>query len=204
VLAGAIPRLGASRLDQLSHVFFDHWPREWSNRYFSSNYIFSDPTVDLVVWGSAPFLWSEVSDLSSLRPRGRRIMDEAAEFRLCEGLTIAFTSIENRPIGFSVAGERINLDPRGRITFHLVAAYALGCAVVLAGGKRKLSLTHLTSRQRDVLHWAAEGLNLDAIAERLSISSNTAETHLRAVRSKLGVANTVHAVAEAFRLGLIS
>lgn len=204
LLAGAIPPPYASQREQLAHVVLAAWPEEWTKRYFSNGYLSRDPTIRLVRQASAPFHWSEVSDLCKVCPFGRRIMDEAKDFRLAEGLTIAFSTIERHPVGFSIAGEKLNPDPLERLALQLIMAYAFGCASALIGGVNHRKSVHLSPRQRDVLHWASEGLTVHDIAERLNISSNTADTHLRAVRERLRVSSTIHAVAEALRLGLIS
>jgi LuxR family quorum sensing-dependent transcriptional regulator len=180
------------------------WPEEWTTRYFSNGYLNRDPTIRLVRQAAAPFCWNEVHDLCKICPFGRRIMHEAKEFRLDEGLTIAFSTVERHPVGFSIAGEKLNPDPCDRLALQLIMAYAFGCASALIGGMRRHKSVHLSPRQLDVLRWASEGLTVDAIAERLHISSNTADTHLRAVRERLEVSSTIHAVAEALRLGLIS
>lgn len=204
LLAGAIPSFGASRREQLSHVLIDVWPQEWSRRYFSNGYLYRDPTIRLVTQGSTPFLWSDIDDLCMVTPFGRRIMDEATEFRLSRGMTLAFSTSGRQAFGFSFAGDKFDLDPCECTTIQLVAAYAFGCALVLSERNADRKPVQLSPRQQDVLRWASEGLTVDEIADRLSISSNTADTHLRAVRQRLGVASTVHAVAEAFRSGLIS
>ncbi|AZO68054.1 LuxR family transcriptional regulator [Mesorhizobium sp. M6A.T.Cr.TU.016.01.1.1] len=204
VLAGAIPPQYASQRTQLSYVLLDIWPHEWSQRYFSNGYLYQDPTIQLVNRGCAPFLWSDLEVLCKVSAAGRRIMEEANEFNLREGLTLALSTVEGRPIGFSIAGEKLDPDPGERLSLQFVAAYALGCAIAIADGNQKQNLVHLSRRQIDVLHWASEGLTVDEIGERLNISSHTADTHLRTVREKLGVTSTIHAVAEALRTGLIS
>lgn len=135
---------------------------------------------------------------------GRRVMDEATEFKLREGFTIPFATLESQAVGFSVAGEKLDPDPHERLAFQFVAACAFGSAAVLADGKRNSKQVQLSPRQTDVLRWASEGFTVDEIADRLSISRNTADTHLRSVRVKLGATSTIHAVAEAFRRGLIA
>ncbi|MER9947308.1 LuxR family transcriptional regulator [Mesorhizobium sp. M0047] len=204
LLAGPIPPPHALRREQLSHVLLDAWPEQWSERYFSKGYLDRDPTIQLVSRGSRPFRWSEMGEMCRICPSGWRIMDEATEFKLCEGFTIPFATLERQAVGFSVAGEKLDPDPHDRIAFQFVAACAFGCAAILADGKGNSKPVSLSSRQRDVLSWASEGLTVDEIADRLSISRNTADTHLRAARERLGVASTVHAVAEAFRQGLIA
>ncbi|ESY01489.1 LuxR family transcriptional regulator [Mesorhizobium sp. LNJC405B00] len=204
LLAGQIPPPGSSRREQLSHVLLETWPKEWALRYFSSGYLFHDPTIRLVCRDSPPFLWREACELCQDDGIGSRVMAEAMDFRLREGLTIALRTLEGKMVGFSVAGERLEVEPGLDQVLQLIAACALGQAIVLVDGERPRDHVHLSGRQRDVLRWAAEGLTIDGIAERLTISSNTADTHLRAVRERLGVTSTIHAVAEAFRLGLIS
>lgn len=145
-----------------------------------------------------------MDEMCRVCPVGRRIMDEATEFKLCEGFTIPFATLERQAVGFSVAGEKLDPDPHDRLAFQFVAAYAFGCAAVLADRKRNTRPARLSPRQQDVLRWASEGLTVDEIADHLNISRNTADTHLRLVRERLGVTSTIHAVAEAFRRGLIA
>lgn len=204
LLAGPIPPPRALRREQLSHVLLDAWPEQWSERYFSKGYLYRDPTIQLVSRGISPFRWSEINQIGQVCTSGRRIMNEAAEFKLCEGFTIPFATLERQVVGISVAGEKLDPDPHDRLAFQFVAACAFGCAAILADGKRNSKPVRLSPRQKDVLRWASEGLTVDQIADRLSISRNTADTHLRLVRERLGATSTIHAVAEAFRLGLIA
>ncbi len=62
---------------------------------------------------------------------------------------------------------------------------------------------HLTGRERDVLVLLAQGLQLDEIASRLGIGSETVRTHVRKASERLGAANRTHAVAIAIRRKLI-
>jgi DNA-binding NarL/FixJ family response regulator len=62
----------------------------------------------------------------------------------------------------------------------------------------------LTPRQREVLQLVAEGRTMKEIAEILSISARTAETHKYETMQVLGVQTTAELVHWAIRLGLIS
>lgn len=204
LLAGFMPPPQALSRDQRAHVLLDQWPKDWSARYFSCGYLHRDPAIKLVRHGSAPFLWSEIRDLVEVDPTGRRIIAEAGDFRLREGLTISFGTLEGHMIGLSLAGERLELASGHRQVLHLVGACAFGQAVILGEESVRLPSLHLSARQRDVLRWAAEGLTIDEIAARLRISRNTVDSHLRAARLRLGVGTTIHAVAEGLRRGLLS
>lgn len=62
----------------------------------------------------------------------------------------------------------------------------------------------LTSREREVLQLAAEGLSGPGIADTLVISHATVRAHFRNIYEKLGVGERPAAVATALRLGLIA
>ena len=61
----------------------------------------------------------------------------------------------------------------------------------------------LTSRERDVVGLAAQGLTSREIAETLSLSRATVETHFRRAVKRLGARNRAHAIALALTRGEI-
>ncbi len=61
----------------------------------------------------------------------------------------------------------------------------------------------LTTREREVLHLAAEGLSNPAIGERLHISARTAEAHRGNIMQKLGLHTRTELIAYALRRGLL-
>lgn len=61
----------------------------------------------------------------------------------------------------------------------------------------------LTERERDILRLVASGLPNKALAERLSLSSNTVKWHMRNIFEKLHIASRMQAVVVARHFGLI-
>ena len=61
----------------------------------------------------------------------------------------------------------------------------------------------LTRRQREVLQLLADGLATEGVAERLALSAETVRTHMKASIRRLKARDRAHAVAIAFRSGLI-
>jgi DNA-binding NarL/FixJ family response regulator len=61
----------------------------------------------------------------------------------------------------------------------------------------------LSVREREVLHWIAEGLSAKEIAADLSISTKTVEAHRTSLMRKLGVRKATELVRYAVRHGLI-
>lgn len=62
----------------------------------------------------------------------------------------------------------------------------------------------LSEREREVLRLVAEGSSSREIAERLSISIKTVDTHRANIMEKLGVHNTAELIKHAIRAGIIS
>ena len=64
-------------------------------------------------------------------------------------------------------------------------------------------MPHFTQREIDVLHLIAEGLPNSEIGERLFVSTETVKSHVKTLLEKLHARTRAHAVALAFRRGLI-
>ncbi|MGG6296327.1 response regulator [Leptolyngbya sp. AN02str] len=63
---------------------------------------------------------------------------------------------------------------------------------------------HLTDREREVLHWLAQGASNDAIAQHLHVTVATVKAHLTAIFEKLRVTSRTQAIVKALKLGLVS
>lgn len=61
----------------------------------------------------------------------------------------------------------------------------------------------LSAREREVLHWIAQGKTGPEIAVILGISLCTVRVHIRHLLDRLGAANVAHLVAQAFRSGVL-
>lgn len=68
---------------------------------------------------------------------------------------------------------------------------------------RSVTVSSITPREREVLQLSAAGLSTQEIADALELSDHTIVAHVRNVCAKLGTSKRLHAVALAFRYGLI-
>lgn len=66
-----------------------------------------------------------------------------------------------------------------------------------------LLLEQLTEREKEVLQLSAEGLSTAEVAERLVISAQTVQTHVRNILAKLGARSKLQAVAFAAKNGYV-
>jgi DNA-binding NarL/FixJ family response regulator len=73
-----------------------------------------------------------------------------------------------------------------------------------SGGETPRPLDQLTPRQRQILQLVAEGHSTRRIADRLSISVKTVETHRAQIMERLGIRDVAGLTRYALRNGLIS
>jgi DNA-binding NarL/FixJ family response regulator len=75
---------------------------------------------------------------------------------------------------------------------------ALSSTIVLEEGERTL-----TARQREILQMLADGMQTEAVARQLGLSTETVRTHTKRILAKLHADTRTQAVAIAIRNGLI-
>jgi LuxR family quorum sensing-dependent transcriptional regulator len=96
-----------------------------------------------------------------------------------------------------------------RHVLHLITTHFMECAATLRGLRGpavelpRRDGQELTTREREVLGLAARGMTGPEIAERLHISTLTAQTHMKNVIRKMDASNRTHAVSLAIARGLV-
>ena len=96
----------------------------------------------------------------------------------------------------AAAGRRFLSPP---LTEHAIEAYVQK-AQAAAPDRYEM----LTTREREVLHLAAEGYTHSEVAARLGISPRTAETHRANLMRKLGLKTQTDLVRYAFQRGILA
>jgi len=75
---------------------------------------------------------------------------------------------------------------------------ALSSTIVLEEGEKTL-----TARQREILQMLADGMQTDAVAKQLGLSTETVRTHTKRILAKLDADTRTQAVAIGIRNGMI-
>ena len=118
---------------------------------------------------------------------GARLLSEALKAGVqglrAQGLPVRATSM--RAIEAAHGGE-FYVDP------------GLSSTIVLEEGDRTLS-----ARQREILQMLADGMQTDAVAKDLGLSTETVRTHTKRILAKLEASTRTQAVAIGIRYGLI-
>lgn len=92
------------------------------------------------------------------------------------------------------------LDAKRRATReHVAGLFAGGMTGNVLASKIKIS-----PRQLEVLRLTAQGLSGAEIADRLEVTEDTVKTHKRRINLVLGAINGTHAVAIAYKLGILA
>jgi LuxR family quorum sensing-dependent transcriptional regulator len=179
-------------------ILCDAWPREWYQRYVEQGHFLHDPCAAWSRYTARPFLWHQLPELR-MTTRGKRVMAEAAEFGMKDGMCVPIHVPLSGPAVVTAASDRIEVPPA---SFFLIETLCVHTFRILGGLEEKDRVEQrplLTPREREVLQWSAGGKVADDIACILGITKNTVESHQRNIRDKLGAINVGHAIVEALR-----
>ena len=183
-------------------ILYDGWPAEWLERYTASDHFSHDPCALRSRFAAQPFLWSELS-YEQMTIEQLRVMNEATEFGLRDGLCVPIHLPLRTPAVVTSAGERVEIVGGDLPILEIACVQAFRAIRRLSLGVDEAPRCELTGREREVLTWIAAGKAAEDVGCILGISRYTVERHLGNIREKYGAINTVHAVMEAVRRGQI-
>jgi LuxR family transcriptional regulator, quorum-sensing system regulator BjaR1 len=189
-----------------SDILMNAWPDAWYRRYVGAGHYRYDPCVERSLSGPRPFSWRELDRECTLDSAGSRVMAEAREFGLKEGICVPLHVPGGASSVVTMAGEAVDDDPGAGRILHLAAMSAFwSIAGLHKPTARQVDIRRpdLTHRECEVLRWTAAGKTAWEVGHILGITETTTISHLRNARRKLGAANVVHAVVEALRLNCI-
>lgn len=190
-------------MDVRPFVLLSGWDDEWYQRYTGLGYVHLDPVARNCFATTLPFDWSSapydrVEDVSA-----RRVMDEARDFGMDEGLCVP-VHLEGGMQGVaSLVGRTDWLDEKQRLELHMLALYAHGRLRFLNTIGKPPARRLITPREAEVLKWVAAGKTASEIADITGMASRTVNQHCENAQKRLGTNNRLHTVVEALRQKLI-
>ncbi|ABE37640.1 transcriptional regulator, LuxR family [Rhodopseudomonas palustris BisB5] len=196
IMAG-LPSPGAGLADL---TLANGWPRGWFELYVRENYIAVDPVPRHGATTVQPFEWSEAPYDRKQNRAAHKVMTHATEFGLVRGYCIPLHYDEGGAV-ISMAGDQPDLDPVAKGAMQLIGVYAHNRIRSLHRPKPQRRL--LTSRECEILLWAAHGKTAWEISIILHIAERTVKFHLIEASKKLNAVNRTAAVAKALAFGLI-
>ncbi len=190
--------------ERLDNFFvWQQWPKAWFERYLKLDYFHADPVANLVRQTGQSVIWSKALDQRALPAKARRIMEEARDFGLVDGLTIPLHSTMGYGGIFSVAGARKAMTRQETKLLELVAERAYGRLKELEPIRHPPGLPpHITRSESECLTLCVAGKTDREIGRLTGRSPRTVQDHIRSLQRKLSATNRAQLVAEAFRRGL--
>ena len=188
------------------------WPQGWPEIYVQRKYAAIDPMVRYLGHCQRGFRWSEPMAAFRTHPqrkRMERMMVDARKFGLEDGyvfpvhgrrgligvLTLGGTRVE------LTAGQMALLDTVAKKVFWLVLERRDPEACEHLASPVDIDMTR---REMETLGFLAEGLTSHQVGSTLGLSTHTVDWYMNSIQDKLQARNRHHAVAIAFRLGLIN
>lgn len=190
-----------------------NWPPEWVARYVEKKYIVMDPTIRYLLRTNRSFSWAQAVEAYQDNPHYRRIKSMMADGKahgLASGYIFPVFS-RNGLIGATTIGGPKEVELSQAEIALLETAFRNAYLKYLefmgetlpenVGTGKEITVTH---REMQALNNLAEGRTSPEIAGILDVSSNTVDWYVNSLQAKLDARNRNHAVALAFRRGLIS
>lgn len=186
-------------------VLVSTYPEQWVQRYTDQEYLNIDPVVSAAATRLLPFDWAELSHRGI---RVKQMFNESQEFGIGhQGMSFPVRGPLGDHAVFTVtsnasASEWRKLRSGYMRDLQLLAHFVHGKVLEFERGA-SFPIKPLSAREREVLSWAASGLNNDQIAFKLGISERVVRAYFESARHKLNCVNRSHVLARAVSLRLV-
>ena len=186
-------------------IYSKGYPEPVTERYVSERLYANDPLLKTAMRTGNPFWWWDVGQLTKLEPEHKEFMDLMRETKIGDGLAIP-TFGPNGRNGFIGLGLGLNnlKRPYSNHDVSLIQAYCQAvhlkyCVITQASRKKKA----LSKKEIEVMVCVARGRSTNEISEKMGLSANTINTHLKRIYHKLDVTDRVSATLRFLALGYI-
>jgi LuxR family transcriptional regulator, quorum-sensing system regulator BjaR1 len=176
-------------------------PPEFQAIYHTRDYIRVDPFLRRAMGSAQPFTFATCALGIKDGMHVPDIVSLMEDFRLMQGIVIPIHGPCGYEAAIGLSGHQPRFPQGSKPSLHLMALYAYERIEQLADGSLEPPAP-LTSREREVLAWAAQGKSAWETGEILKVAKRTVDEHALKAMRKLGAANRTQAVAIALRRGL--
>ena len=181
-------------------TLLNNYPDAWQSRYTQAGYLFTDPTVAHGRQSQTPMVWNE-----TLFASNPSFWADAQDHGIKTGW--AQSSLELNGAGSlltlcrsaePLTAPELQANEIAMRWLVQVAHVSMSRAILCNDTERH---SPLTSREREVLQWSADGKSAQDIADILNVSKSAVDFHLKNVVHKLQAPNKTAAVTRAALLG---
>lgn len=188
------------------HGVLVNFPEDWMKHYLENHYIEYDAIYSMAMTARRPFLWQDVKDDIRTNAKGKLILEEAREFKLCDGIGLSIHKPFGEIIGMGLASSVGGVEPNDVMLMEIYAAahqFYLVYSDLYEKTSTEKSQYNFTARELEVLLWLSRGKTIPEIAIILGLSEAGIKFHRQNIYKKFGVDNCRSAVMKAVRMGLV-
>lgn len=184
-------------------IMFNNYATEWQECYQKRGYLEIDPTVQHGLKNTLPIVWSH--EVFESAPE---LWEEARGHGLHFGWAQSSRDASGAVGMLTLARSEEQLTEselyanKAKMAWLTQFAHA-GMARLLTPRHMPETLVLMTSREKEVLRWTAEGKTAYEIGQILAVSERTVNFHINNVVSKLGASNKTQAAVKAATLGML-
>jgi DNA-binding CsgD family transcriptional regulator len=196
------PSLGLPK----QHGLATSYPEDWMKYYAEHNLSMVDPVTQRCLTKRAPFFWSDITAKLDRSSPSLRLMKEAADAGLADGIGISLRGNGHELVGVGIARSSLPALEQSRDYGFLNGAHVLSQCLhetyrdlIIKSAKADIS-----RREHDILSWGAEGKTDEEISIILNITINTVRFHWKNIFNKLTANRRTYAITKALRQQIIS
>lgn len=194
----------AAELPSKTPNLFHSYPLEWVEHYVQHGYMKTDPVRLQGLTSRRAFIWDDMITSKKLTKPQLKIMHEGQDAGLNDGVGLAFHGPMGETFGVGLASSDKNNHAGVNLTEIEVISTQFHILFSAKFDHPAPPYIQLTSREHEVLKWAAAGKSNWAIGEILSISEHGVDFHMRNILRKLDADSRLTAVVKALHGGLIT
>lgn len=183
-------------------VIYNNYPDDWRRHYDESNYVELDPVVKHCFSSTRAVIWNELEEQYTSK-KEQRFFSDAKKYGLESGLSIPIHGSKSEIGIFSLASDKSYESFENEelkeilLVSQAVAPIAFSKLVEFESQQVEREKDILTTREKDVIYWAAEGKTTWEIGQILGCTERTVYFHLNNATKKLGVVNRYQAISKA-------
>lgn len=181
-----------------------NFPAAWTDHYFERDYARQDPVLACAPALEGPFLWDWLHSAYRLNRTQRRIMREAREAKLRDGIGVTVRGASGDVSLMTFAASEGHPSPEAEMHELGVIATQFSEAYRSIGRRSGAGpAIKLTPRERECLRWLSLSKQTSDIATLMGVSENTVKHHVKELQKKLDAGSRIGVVTTAIREGLI-
>lgn len=188
-------------VEKHAEIWQTNYPVAWQEYYHGHNFLQSDPVINSALRSSMPVVWGKDRITGP-----QEFWETASEHGVQHGWTFVLRGARDETLLLSLARSHDALDNAELAETEPILMWLAhsALAVLACDAEHAHDVDALTSREKEILHWALAGKTSEETAIILGITARTVNFHVSLILQKLNVVNKTQAVAKAVALHMLN